>query len=212
MAKNLEHSACTPIPTSGGGFNPNAELPYGLQLEHLSSAMQSFLDFLKFVNLELYRRKISRLESMLMPANFSSIVSEFMTTTIPKYCSALVKNTYHNGYPDLVPIGMFPKDAIQYSNEGIEIKASRYLRGWQGHNPEDGWLMVFVFDCNRRRDTVPRSFRFVQVAGARLTKEDWIFSGRGATSRRTITASVTDRGYRKMMANWIYRDVPTSVA
>jgi hypothetical protein len=98
---------------------------------------------------------------------------------------------------------MYPGDAAQHVSEGIEMKASRYLRGWQGHNPEDVWLMVFVFDCNRPADLVPRSFRFEMVVGAQLSKSDWIFSGRSTTSRRTITASVTDSGYQKMTANWI---------
>jgi hypothetical protein len=101
---------------------------------------------------------------------------------------------------------MFPNDAVQHAPYGIEIKASRYLRGWQGHNPEDVWLMVFVFDSNRPRDTIPRPFQFVMVVGAQLSESDWIFSGRSETSRRTITASVTNFGYQKMMANWIYRD------
>lgn len=72
--------------------------------------------------------------------------------------------------------------------------------------------MVFVFDSNRPVDEVseddddgPRPFRFIEVAGAALVKSDWKFSGRSATSRRTITASVTPTGYAKMMANWIYR-------
>src|SRR5205085_8016109 len=101
-------------------------------------------------------------------------------------------------------------DAVQHANEGIEIKASRYTKGWQGHNPEDTWLMVFVFDSNRPVDTAqsvpPRPFSFVMVAGARLTKADWLFAGRSETSRRTITASVTKSGYEKMVANWIYID------
>ncbi len=70
--------------------------------------------------------------------------------------------------------------------------------------------MVFVFDSNRPEDVAkhlpPKPFRFVQVAGARLTKRDWIFSGRSEKSRRTITASVTESGYTKMMRNWIYKD------
>ncbi len=36
-------------------------------------------------------------------------------------------------------------------------------------------------------------------------REDWIFSGRSDTSRRTITASVTSSGFAKVEANWIYR-------
>ncbi len=65
--------------------------------------------------------------------------------------------------------------------------------------------MVFVFDSNRPKDVEPRPFRFVKVVGAQLLKEDWLFSGRSETSRRTITASVTESGYQKMMANWIYQ-------
>lgn len=154
--------------------------------------------------MQLYTKEITRLEKMLMPANFSSIVGEFMSAAIPKYCLTLVKNKYHNGHPDLIPIGAFTNDAIQHADIGIEVKASRYLRGWQGHNPEDVWLMVFVFDCNRPADLAPRPFRFLRVLGVRLEKTDWLFSGRSATSRRTITASVTETGYTKMMANWIY--------
>lgn len=70
--------------------------------------------------------------------------------------------------------------------------------------------MVFLFDSSRPVDPTkgipPKSFRFVQVLGARLTKDDWVFSGRSETSRRTITASVTNSGYEKMAGNWIYND------
>jgi hypothetical protein len=210
MSTKAESLACDPQRLNPNGFNQSVVLPYGLQVEQVAQAMNAFLDFLRFINQELNRREIARLESMLMPANFSSVVSEFMTTSIPKFCPTLVKNRYHNGHPDLVPAGMFSKDAVQYTDQGVEIKASRYLRRWQGHNPEDIWLMVFVFDSNRPSDEAPRPFQFVQVVGARLAKRDWVFAGRSQTSRRTITASVTDSGYRKMMANWIYREPSTA--
>lgn len=76
---------------------------------------------------------MARFESILMPANFSSIVGEFMGAGIPKQCATIVKNQYHNGHPDMVPVGLFPGDAVQHAQEGIEIKGSRYLKGWQGH-------------------------------------------------------------------------------
>jgi hypothetical protein len=70
--------------------------------------------------------------------------------------------------------------------------------------------MVFVFDSNTARDEAlgiePRPFRFLKVVGAMITKRDWNFSGRSETSRRTITASVTRKGFEKMERNWIYRD------
>ena len=204
MDNYTELQSCIPNVLRSDGFNPQVNLLYGLETAHIRQAMQDFLDFLGFINSQLNTKEIERLEKMLMPANFSSVVGEFMSSTIPKYCATLVKNKHHNGHPDLVPVGHFANDAIQHSDVGIEIKASRYLRGWQGHNPEDIWLMIFIFDCNRPKDTEPKPFRFIRVLGAQLIKSDWLFSGRSETSRRTITASVTQSGFEKMRANWIY--------
>lgn len=201
-----EAQACHPVAINDKAFNPTADLPYGLKTVHIRKAMGDFIDFLGFVNTQLNTREIHRLEVMLMPANFSSIVGEFLTSAIPKYCQGLAKNRYHNGHPDMVPAGMFDNDAVQHSPHGVEVKASRYLKAWQGHNPEDIFLMVVVFDSNRPKDTEPRPFRFLMVIGAKLTKKDWLYSGRSETSRRTITASVTESGYQKMVANWVYRD------
>ncbi|MFQ5630256.1 MAG: hypothetical protein ACE5I1_15915 [bacterium] len=173
--------------------------------------MNEFLDFLGFVNRQLYKKKMPRLESFLMPVNFSSIVGELLNITIPKYCASLAKNQYHNGHPDLLPKGTFPNDAVQYTNEGIEIKGSRHATGWQGHNPESVWLMVFNFDSNtandKRKGIPPKPFRFKGVYDAKLNEDDWTFSGRSATSRRTITASVNRTGVEKMKANWIYDEL-----
>ena len=209
MNEELEFAACTPQPINSRDFNSQATLPHNLKIKHIQAAMNDFTDFLGFINEQLYSRRIERLESMLMPANFSSIVGEFMASSIPKHCGSLVKNQYHNGHPDLIPKGVYPTDSIQHGDDGIEIKGSRYLRGWQGHNPEDVWLMVFVFDSNRPVDSVqkiaPRPFKFVMVVGAKITKSDWQFSGRSETSRRTITAGINKSGYEKLMANWIYK-------
>lgn len=205
-----EALACRPQPLDPQGFNPAVRLPYNLALGAVRQAMQEFLDFLGFLNPQLHQEGIKRFESMLMPANFSSMVGEFMISSIPRFSPALVANLYHNGHPDLIPAGMFPDDAIQYAQEGIEVKASRYQRGWQGHNPEDSWLMVFVFDSNRPVDVTkgvpPKPFRFIKVIGAQLRKEDWKYSGRSRSSRRTITASVTNSGFERMEANWLYRE------
>ena len=202
--------ACTPVPVNPNFFNLSCTLPYGLTLEHIRNAMDDFIDFLGFINQQLHTKGIPRLESFLMPANFSSIVGEFMNISIPKHCSSLVNNQYHNGHPDLIPIGMFPNNAVQYAQEGIEVKGSRHASGWQGHNPESVWLMVFHFDSNTsndiRKGIGPKPFRFRRVYAAKLEEEDWTFSGRSATSRRTITASVNKGGTEKMRTNWVYKD------
>jgi len=205
-----EAKACTPIPIKQERFNPNYVLPYGLKVDQIYKAMVDFIEFLGFINLQLHAKEIPRLESFIMPANFSSMVGEFMNTSIPKYCPGLVKNQYHNGHPDLIPRDMFPDDAVQHTNHGIEIKGSRYAGGWQGHNPESVWLVVFHFDSNtsndKRKNIPPKKFCFKGVYAAKLEMNDWSFSGRSATSRRTITASVTKAGVLKMKSNWIYRD------
>ena len=217
-----EFEACTPEPLNSNSFNPAVVLPYGLEVAHIRSALEEFVDFLGFMNLQLRSRQIPRLETFIMPANFSSLVGEFMNASIPKYCPGLTKNRYHNGHPDLVPTGMFPGNAVQYAHEGIEVKASRKKSGWQGHNPEAIWLMVFSFEANSASDATKnrpvRRFRFAGVYAAKLEVDDWTFEGRSETSRRTITATVNPFGMQKLRANWVYKvsqqtriDLPISV-
>ncbi|MGQ9827938.1 MAG: hypothetical protein ACUVSW_08740, partial [Roseiflexus sp.] len=88
--------------------------------------MEDFIDFLGFVNQQLHSKGIPRLECFLMPASFSSIVGDFIIMRIPEYCSSFVKNQYHNGHPDLIPKEKFPGNAAQYTQDGIEVKASRH--------------------------------------------------------------------------------------
>ena len=121
MINNKEAQACIPVPVSPDFFNPNCVLPYGLTSGQIRQAMIDFMDFLGFINQQLHTKEMPRLESFLMPANFSSMVGEFMNISIPKHCSSLVKNQYHNGHPDLIPNGMFPNNAVQYAQDGIEI-------------------------------------------------------------------------------------------
>lgn len=124
ISNDLEERACVLDPINPNRFNPACTLPYGLKTRHIMQAMGDFLDFLGFINQQLHTRSIPRLESFLMPANFSSMVGEFMNIGIPKYCPTLIKNRYHNGHPDLIPRGEFPDDAVQHAIEGIEIKGS----------------------------------------------------------------------------------------
>jgi len=118
-----EQAACTPVALDPTGFNPDAVIPCGCAVEHIRASMQEFLDFLCFLNHQMNARSLPRFESMLMPANFSSIVGEFMSATIPKHCRGLVKNRYHNGHPDLIPAGCFENDMCQHGGQGVEIKA-----------------------------------------------------------------------------------------
>jgi len=203
--------ALTPVPVDTNKFNERVELPFGLTTQHIKRSMEDFIDFLGFINTQLNTRSIPRLECFIMAANFSSIVGEFLNMTIPKYCNSLTKNKYPNGHPDLLPSNRYPNDSQLHAQEGIEIKGSRHSSGWQGHNPERVWLMVFCFDNNTASDYnsqnfTPKPFKFTGVYAAQLEESDWGFSGRSATSRRTITASVINTGVEKMKRNWVYKD------
>lgn len=190
------------------GFNPKAQIPFGLTPKHVYAAMCDFIEFFSVIDAQLRAKGMNTLENTVMQANFSSMIGEFICARLPKHCKTVVRNRYHNGHPDILPAGKYPNDAAQHAGrDGIEIKASRYLQGWQGHNAEDVWLMVFVFQSGREGPKVrkPPAFKFLLVAGALLSKSDWLFAGRSETSRRTITASVTKQGAAKMMENWIYK-------
>jgi len=209
-AEAQEFAVCTPLPVDPTDFNPDAQLPHGCTTEHVREAMNDFVAFLGLVNRQTHAQGIHGLETIMMPANFSSMVGEFVKTAIAEHCPSLASNRFHNGHPDLLPEGRFPGNSAQHTTEGIEIKASRYDKGWQGHNRERTWLMVFVFDANRDRDmfeddAAAYPFRFKRVLGAQLVQDDWKFAGRAAGSRRTITTSVRPSGYEKMNANWIYQ-------
>jgi hypothetical protein len=101
----------------GNVYNKGSDL-----FSKYENAMNDFVDFLGFINTQLHSRDLPRLECFIMPANFSSIVGEFMNMTIPKYCNTLVKNRYPNGHPDLLPNNMYPGNSQLHTTEGIEIK------------------------------------------------------------------------------------------
>ena len=128
--KNHDLIACNPIPLVDTAFNNQAIIPYGLHISHIKSAMNDFLEFLGFINTQMHTKKIPRLEHIMMTANFSSLVGEFMVSSMPKYCETIAKNGYHNGHPDLLPANVFPNNTAQHVQEGIEVKGSRHKKGW----------------------------------------------------------------------------------
>ena len=118
MADQFGLEDIKPLPVVNAGFNPNTEIPYGVTVEHIKRSLVDWVEFLTFMNEQLYAKQIPRLETFIMPASFSSMVGEFMNMRIPLYCPAIVKNKYHNGHPDLIPAGEFDHDSVQHSKIG----------------------------------------------------------------------------------------------
>ena len=186
-------------------FNPEVELPYGITTNHIWNAMNNWTYHIDILNSHSVKNGLMKLEEVC-PANlFSGLISEYMSLHIPKYCKSVVRNKYHHGHPDIIPEGTFFGDAVHHTHDGIEIKVSRYDSGWQGHNQETVWLMVFTFDANRQFDEEERPFRFNCVYAAKLDESEWAFHDRGEDSRRCPTSSVKKDGSKKMKSNWVYR-------
>lgn len=178
-------------------FNNKVELPHDLTIQQIELAMNDCVTVIKNYDKFAISNDLPNLVDLQTPAGFSSMISEMAIKKLTQHCSTLCQNTYHNGHPDLIPVGIYPNNSILKGTQGIEVKASKLLSGWQGHNPEDVFLLIFVYSLNPE-------FRFRKVLGANLLKEDWTYSGRNSESRRTITASVNKYGMKKLRTNWIY--------
>lgn len=179
-------------------FNPRATLPYGLKVRQVKAAMREAYRFLYKTNAFLLKSGYKRLEDF-MPGNaFSGLVSEVLVQSMSKHSPRLTKNLRVGGHPDLIPKGHYRGNKILQGDQGIDVKSSKQAGGWQGHNPEAGWVMVFRFRLG--------PFELVEVLAARLARRDWSFSGRGETSRRTITASMKKQAVERLRNNWIYRN------
>jgi hypothetical protein len=190
------------------GWNETVRLPYDLRASEIKAAIDDIYDFLYNVNRFLIERGWDRLEETLSAATFSGVLSELVVEGVSKRSSTIIKNQYHNGRPDLVPRNMYEGDGCHRGAEGIEVKASRWSNGWQGHNVEDGWIMICQYYIDRdTRPTENRSpTRIDRVMCAQLSEDDWSFSGRREGSRRTPTASIRRSGVLKLEANAVYLD------
>jgi hypothetical protein len=140
MPKYVERATLHPR-----GFSEDANLPYELRVSEIKAALDDIYDLLYNVNTFLIERGWDRLEEMLSAAAFSGFLSELVVEGISKRSATVTKNRYHNGRPDLVPRAYYDDNAVLRGERGIEVKASRGAAGWQGHNVETGWILIFQY-------------------------------------------------------------------
>jgi hypothetical protein len=103
-------------------FNPQVVLPFGLSIDDVKATLIETHEFVYDLNRMLYRRIGLRIEDVLMAATFSGMLSEFIVRQLSSHSKTLTRNLYHNGHPDLIPINLYPGNAIQYGHVGVEIK------------------------------------------------------------------------------------------
>jgi hypothetical protein len=194
-------------------FNPNANLPYGVTPEEVGEAIREFYDFYGDLNEFLLAEDHGRLETVLRANNaLSDFVGNVATEELANVSDALIVNQKPDGFPDLLPLDNDEYAAedydIHHGEEGIETKCSKSNGGWQAHNNESAWFIVFRYTRGDPEETIEdmEPIRFVQVLAANLDEDDWSHSGRSDESRRTITSSIVGSGMHKLRSNPIYED------
>jgi hypothetical protein len=186
-------------------INRRVNLPYGLIIDEVVEAVSETYRLFHGLNHFLIDSGFRPLEELLLGNSLSGIVSEFLVKNIARASEALEANLKIGGHPDLLPKGYYTSNLVLKGDEGIEVKASIHKGGWQGHNPEDSWLMIFRYAVGAQTDGTILALTFVEILCAKLTKSDWSFSGRREASRRTPTASITASGVDKLRGNFLYR-------
>ena len=134
------------------------------------------------------------LEELLLGNSLSGMISEFLVKNIARAAETLETNAKVGGHPDLLPKGHYASNLALKGDEGIEIKSSIQRGGWQGHNLEDCWLMVFRYAIGEQKEEASTPLTFLEILCAKLDEADWSFSGRTGASRRTPT-SVHNSGW-----------------
>lgn len=185
--------------------NRRVVLPYGLEVEEIEQAVAETYRLFHGVNDFLKHNGFRPLEELLLGNSLSGIISEFLIKNIARAAETLEANAKVGGHPDLLPKGHYASNLVLKGNEGLEVKSSIQRGGWQGHNPEDCWLMVFRYAIGEQEEGASTALTFLEVLCAKLDQADWSFSGRSGTSRRTPTASITAAGVEKLRNNFLYR-------
>ncbi len=188
-------------------FNEGAVLPYELRLEDFQLAMQDVYDLLFDINSALVDRGLQRMEETVRPAIFSGIISDTISASVARHSRVLTENQFHNGHPDLIPDGMYPKNEIQAGEAGVEVKATKGRGAVDTHGARDAWLVVFRWSADMESEPVHdrAPTKFVEVLLAQLETADFRRNERGELGTRT--ASPNADGMAKLRANWVYRDL-----
>jgi len=145
------------------------------------------------------------LQELILGNSLSGLISEFVVKSLARASQTLMANKKVGGYPDLLPKTKYSTDTVLKGTDGIEVKTSIQRGGWQGHNPEKCWVMIFRYTIGKQKDNTTLPLTFTEILCARLVKSDWSFSGRKQGSRRTPTASIKKTGVEKLRSNFVYR-------
>lgn len=188
-------------------FNSKLSLPYQLRIDDFKLAMQDIYDFFYDVNNLLASKGLARLDDMLRPAGMSGLLSDMLTASLSKHSRTLTENLHHNGHPDLIVRGKYPKNAIESGTDGVEIKTTRKKGGAvDTHGARDQWMCAFVYAVDNSTEPAVdrRPMMFTEVYLGHVTKSDFRKNPRGELGTRTAT--LDKDGIAKLRVSWLYLD------
>lgn len=184
------------------------DLPYNLKPRDFRRAVEDIHELLHDINVSLTSKGYGRLEEFVAPAAFSGFISNAAEAAIANNSRALVTNQKHNGYPDLLPDGIYPNNATQHGTSGgLEVKATRYPSSWQAHGPREGWFCVLKFgiDTDEEVAVIDRSPTTIQeVLVAQIETTDWNWQPAKEGKIRSGTASMRTSGRVKLRSQPVW--------
>jgi hypothetical protein len=190
-------------------WNYRCQLHYGLETDQVRLAVEEVYNFFYRINSLLVEQEgLDFFKSLVLGNILSGIMSELLAKRISVHAPTLTRNLFVGGPPDLIPSGIYPNSSVLRGNEGIEVKTSRQDGGWQGHNSEVEWLMVFRYKMGDQTQPFEerQPVQFVQILIAHLELDDWSLAERGPESRRTRTTAINRGGMHKLRINPVYQD------
>lgn len=189
------------------GFNEELELPYALRLDVFRIAMEDIYEMLHNVNSGLVERGLLPFENSVRGAIYSGMLSDLLTEAVANHATGLVKNTYNNGHPDLLPAGRYAENAASAAEDGVEVKVTKHSSGAVDmHSDRPAWYCVFRYVADYTTEPVlhREPTRFTNIWLARLGTKDFRKNERGP--RGTRTATPDRRGLEVLRRNWLYGD------
>lgn len=202
------------VPTDPAGLRSLDQLPtplpYNLSPRDILRTVEDVHEILQQVNVLLHGKGFERLEELLDSAGFSGFVSRTIVNRLAGLSRTMVMNQHHNGFPDLLPNGVYAGDAVQHGTDGgLEVKASRYEAGWQSHGPRGGWFLVIQFEIDQDprkaiHDREPTRVRAAMMG--ELIPEDWSWQPAREGRIRSGTASIKASGITKLRRGAVWVD------
>ncbi len=199
-------------PTDPAGLRRSDQLPgalpYFVEPRDVFRLVEDLHELLCDINGQMVAKGYERLEELLDPAGFSGLLSRAVVDRLGGLSRQLVPNEYHNGYPDLLPRGMYPRNRVQHGETGgLEVKASRSETSWQSHGPRGGWFLVVQFRLDVDEDKALQDrdpTRVLAAMIAELVTADWSWQPAREGRIRSGTASVKPSGAAKLRAGAVW--------